>query len=101
MSKGGTAVVLQRAKHGIGVADVAGGIEQTARSARAVSGCGIAAQVVSMRCHCAREIVDIFARSAGVQNRVLEVERHAPRKPTVVVDAAAVGGRVAAKGAVV
>jgi hypothetical protein len=54
-----------------------------------------------MRSDRAGAIVDIFARSSGVQNRVTDGQRRAARN-AFVVDAAAVaeGGRVAAEGAV-
>src|ERR1041385_2816339 len=92
MGKGGAAVVLQRAKLRIGAVLVTGLVQVGTRI--------IAAQVVAVRSNCAGVIVDICARSSGVQNRVADRKRRAAVK-TEVVDAAAVGGgRITAQSAV-
>ena len=66
MSKGRTAVVLQWAKHRIGVDLVTGRGQITAAI--------VAAQVVTMRGDRAGAIVDILARNTGIQNRIGDVE---------------------------
>ena len=75
--KGWAAVILQRAKQGVGV-DL---IPRASQITAAV----IAAEVVSKRRDCAAVIEDVFARCAGIQDSVSHDQRRG-----VVIDAAPV-----------
>src|SRR6266480_2022366 len=105
MRKGRATVVLKRAQHRIGIANVAGSIKKTARASSAVSSRCVAAQIVAERDDRAGQVLDVCARSAGLQDRVPDRNRRAAAgTDVVIVDATPAGevaGRVAANGAVV
>src|SRR6266540_77809 len=94
--EGWSTVVLQSTKHRIGIDLIA----QASQIAAAV----ITAQVVTERANRAELIVNIFAQSSSVENRVADRQRRAAPGEVVtltpVADAAAVAGRVAAHCAV-
>lgn len=69
MGEGRTSVILQRAKHRIGVDVVTGSDQKTAAI--------IAAQVVAERCHCAVCVINVRASSSGVEDCVPDRQRRA------------------------
>src|SRR6266513_442268 len=104
MRKGRATVVLKRAQHRIGIANVAGSIKKTARASSAVSSRCVAAQIVAERDDRAGQVLDVCARSAGLQDRVPDRNRRAAAgTDVVIVDAtpADLSGRVAGDRAVV
>src|SRR6266480_1865011 len=104
MRKGRATVVLKRAQHRIGIANVAGSIKKTARASSAVSSRCVAAQIVAERDDRAGQVLDVCARSAGLQDRVPDRNRRAAAgTDVVIVDATPAGlaGRVAGDRAVV
>ena len=91
MSKRWASVILQRTKQRIGVGPVTGRGEETAAA--------IAAEIVAVRNDRAECIGDVRARSAAAQNAVPDFHRCVTPGRTIVEDAAATAGRVAAEGA--
>ena len=88
MSKGRTAVILQRAKQRIGIDLVASCREKTAAV--------VAAEIVTIGADCTVDVEHVFSRSAGLQNCVPDLQRRATRGTVVEDTAGVVRGRVAA-----
>src|SRR6266496_6349510 len=88
MREGGAAIILQRTKQGIDVDLVASRREETAAV--------VVAEIVAERAHRTGRIVEIFTRSAGIQDSASD--RH--HRAAVVDPASNVAGPVAAKSAV-
>src|SRR5438477_11518476 len=92
MGGGRTAVILQRAEHGVGV-NLVGRVGKKAATV-------IAAEVVAERGNRARVISDVAARSASVQDRAAQLHDRGPSNYKIVDATAALVAYVAAQGAV-